>query len=73
MEENNKEIVSLREVGDAVLMSDDPNLFTDHIQVFTEVGSSQSKPYSFTYTGCGCIYKCQGGPEGEKRCQTYDL
>ena len=36
MEENNKQIGSLREVGDAVLMSDDPNLFTDHIQVFTE-------------------------------------
>lgn len=36
MEENNKDIVSLHEVNDAVLMSDDPNLFTDHIQVFTE-------------------------------------
>ena len=36
MEEKDKEIVSLHEVGDAVLMSDDPNLFTDHIQVFTE-------------------------------------
>ena len=36
MEEKDNGIVSLHEVGDAVLMSDDPNLFTDHIQVFSE-------------------------------------
>ena len=36
MENLEKDMVSLREVGDAVLMSDDPNLFTGQIQVFVE-------------------------------------
>ena len=31
-----KEIVTLHEVGDAVLMSDEPSSYTSHIQVFAE-------------------------------------
>lgn len=40
-----KEIVTLHEVGDAVLMSDEPSSYTHHIQVFAE-----GRKYKTLYT-----------------------
>ena len=40
-----KDIVTLHEVGDAVLMSDEPSSYTHHIQVFAE-----GRKYKTLYT-----------------------
>ena len=40
-----KDIVTLHEVGDAVLMSDEPSSYTNHIQVFAE-----GRKYKTLYT-----------------------